>query len=74
GRLGVLRVRSSFRFLSCRSPIGTAKHLFSRSVSGASGTILSAFCGINTGSMASIGIVTATVLLSCSSKFSPPFS
>lgn len=35
-RDGVLRVFSNFRFLSCRSPIGTARHLFSRSVNGTS--------------------------------------
>lgn len=75
GRLGVLRVRSSFRFLSWRSPIGTARHLFSRSVSGASGIVLSASCGISTGSTTSVGIVmilSMTVLLSCSAG-SPPF-
>lgn len=75
-RLGVLRVRSSFRFLSWRSPIGTARHLFSRSVSGASGTVFSASCGISTGSTTSVGIVmilSMTVLLSCLARSSSSF-
>lgn len=76
GRIGVLRVRSSFLFLSCRSPIGTARHLFSRSVSGASASIVfSVSCGISKGSTTSVGIVTTlslTVLLSCCSRSSPP--
>lgn len=48
-RDGVLRVFCSFRFLSCKSPIGTARHLFSRSVKGTSSGSSTSWINAKTG-------------------------